>query len=60
MKSLKLHLCVALGVVLGLLGLSPNARAGDDTHETKIPGKQFMVARYTHQPPVIDGVFSPA
>jgi len=27
--------------------------------ETKIAGKQFMVARYTNKPPVIDGVFSP-
>ena len=27
--------------------------------ETNIAGKQFMVARYTNQPPVIDGVFTP-
>ncbi|PYX48711.1 MAG: hypothetical protein DMG79_11160, partial [Acidobacteria bacterium] len=38
--------------------LSTNALAQKNT-ETAIPGKQFMVARYTNKPPVIDGVFSP-
>jgi hypothetical protein len=43
-------------VMFGLvLALSTNGLA---QNETKIPGKQVMVAHYTRHPPVIDGVFS--
>jgi hypothetical protein len=44
-------------LVLGLFVLRSSSALAQ--HETKIPGKQFMVARYTSTPPVIDGVFSP-
>jgi len=55
----KSHFRIAFGIVLGLLVFSSNALAGDDTNETRIPGKQFMVARYTNTPPIIDGIFRP-
>jgi hypothetical protein len=42
-------------LVLGLFVVHCSSALAE---ETKIPGKQFMVARYTNAPPVIDGVFS--
>jgi hypothetical protein len=45
-------------MVVGTLVLSTSALA-QEKGTTRIPGKQFMVARYTNTPPVIDGVFSP-
>jgi len=45
-------------MVVGTLVLSTSALA-QEKGKNRIPGKQFMVARYTNTPPVIDGVFSP-
>ena len=43
-------------VLVGLvIGLSAGAFASG---ETRIPGKQLMMARHTNTPPTIDGVFS--
>jgi len=42
-----------------LVVASTSALAQQGAAKTGIPGKQFMVARYTSTPPVIDGVFSP-
>lgn len=51
---------IASLLLLALLGVvSSNTVAEEGTQQTSIPGKQFMVARYTSTPPVIDGVFSP-
>ena len=44
-------------VVGTLLLLSRNAMS-QSSSQSRIAGKQFMVARYTKTPPVIDGVFS--
>lgn len=50
---------IASLLLLALLGVvSSNTVAQEETQGTTIPGKQFMVARYTSTPPVIDGVFS--
>ena len=48
--------CLLVGCVLAMLG---NALAQVGTARNQIPGKQFMVARFTNRPPLIDGVFSP-
>jgi len=45
---------------LGVLALLTNARAQVGTVRSAIPGEQFMVAKHTNRPPVIDGVFSSA
>jgi hypothetical protein len=45
-----------LALLLPLVVLSSHALAAQ---ETRIPGKQIMVAKYTKKPPIIDGVFSP-
>lgn len=42
-----------------LVVVSSDTVAQVGTQETSIPGKQFMIAKYTSTPPVIDGVFSP-
>ena len=47
-------------VVGTLLLLSRSAASQSASPQSRIAGKQFMVARYTRTPPVIDGVFSPA
>ena len=45
-------------LVVGTLLLSGGA-VSQSSPQNRIAGKQFMVARYTKTPPVIDGVFSP-
>ena len=45
-------------LVVGTLLLSTGA-VSQSSPQNRIAGKQFMVARYTKAPPVIDGVFSP-
>ena len=42
-----------------VLGLFAVQCSGALAQETKVAGKQFLVASYTNKPPVIDGVFSP-
>jgi Carbohydrate family 9 binding domain-like len=56
MTLLKRLSCIDCLALLGLLiGLSVGAFGSG---ETRIPGKQLMVARFTTKPPTIDGVFS--
>ena len=46
-------------LVVGTLILLPSSAICQSTSpQSRIAGKQFMVARYTKTPPVIDGVFS--
>ena len=47
-------------VVGTLLLLSRSAISQSASPQSRIAGKQLMIARYTKTPPVIDGVFSPA
>jgi Carbohydrate family 9 binding domain-like len=49
---------VACLLVVGTLVLLSNAFCQSTAPKSRIAGKQFMVARYTKTPPVIDGVFS--
>jgi hypothetical protein len=49
---------VRLLVVGTIVLLSSSAISQSISPQSRIAGKQFMVARYTNTPPVIDGVFS--
>ena len=57
MKSAKGVSHVWFLLAVSVLSLSANALAQVGVVKSKIPGQQFMVARYTNTPPVIDGVF---
>jgi len=46
-------------LVVGTLLLLSRSAVSQSSPQNRIAGKQFMVARYTKTPPVIDGVFSP-
>src|SRR5215831_10934332 len=50
---------IASTLAVCILVVSSAAIAQSTSPQSRIAGKQFMVARYTHTPPVIDGVFSP-
>src|SRR5215469_16709571 len=59
MASPKCLSCVTHWLVVGtLVLLSSSAISQSVSPQSRIPCKQFMVARYTKTPPVIDGVFS--
>ena len=47
-------------LVVGTLAVLSTNGLAETAPQTRTPGKQFMVARYTKIPPAIDGVFSPA
>jgi hypothetical protein len=51
---------IAYFLVVGTLAVLSTNGLAEKANQTRTPGKQFMVARYTSTPPVIDGVFSPA
>lgn len=54
-----LNRIACLLVLACLIALPSTSIAEDKPNETRIPGKQLMVAKYTNTPPLIDGVFSP-
>jgi hypothetical protein len=59
MASPKCLSSVTRWLVVGtLVLLSSSAISQSVSPQSRIPGKQFMIARYTKTPPVIDGVFS--
>ena len=60
MTSPKWSSRVAYFLVVGTLAVLSTNGLAETARQTRTPGKQFMVARYTKIPPAIDGVFSPA
>lgn len=50
---------VASLVAVGTLLLFSRSATSQSVPQSRIAGKQLMIARYAKTPPVIDGVFSP-
>jgi hypothetical protein len=59
MTSPKWLLQVPSLLVIGTLLLFSRSATSQSSPQSRIAGKQLMIARYTKTPPVIDGVFSP-